>query len=64
MNMGEVVDSLKMGLFLRRATWPNITYIYLDGDIIMYSHLGIDSVWTPNHQDLLNDDWETTMPTR
>lgn len=61
MNLSQLLKDKK---YLRRAPWPDITYIFLDGDIIMYSHLGIDTVYTPSHQDILGEDWQEVVPDR
>lgn len=64
MNFGEALVALRMGKFLTRQKWPNITYVFLKGEIIMYSHMGVDYVWTPAHLDLLAQDWTEVTPTR
>ena len=64
MRFGTVIKHLEDNKYMARRAWPNITYIFLDGEIIKYSHLGIDSVWTPSHQDLLKSDWYEVIPER
>lgn len=64
MNIGNAVKALKDGVYMARRKWPGITYILLDGEIINYSHLGIDSPWIPTHPDLLATDWYEVIPDR
>lgn len=64
MNISNAISLMRKGKFVARRAWPGITYIYLDGEIIKYSHLGIDSVWTPSHIDLLKTDWKEVIPER
>lgn len=64
MNIGDAVAKLKDKRCMARQAWPDITYVYLFGEVIMYSHMGIESVWGPSHLDLLNDDWIEVIPGR
>ncbi len=64
MNFGGVIQQLQIGGYLTRAAWPNLTYIFLDGEIIRYSNTGIDYDWVPSHIDLMANDWDTTLPRR
>lgn len=65
MKIQFAMDVMEAQGFARRTSWPNISYIFKYGDVIMYSLLGIDSVWVPSHLDLFAADWaEIDTPTR
>lgn len=64
MNIYAALKLAKDNRYVARREWPNLTYIYLRGGDIMYSHLGIDSVWVPSHRDLLRTDWMEIIPER
>lgn len=64
MNLGNALELLNQGGYLRRDAWPGITYIFKDGEVLFYSHLGIDKLWTPTHADLLANDWSDIIPDR
>lgn len=56
--------SMKNGQYLRRDSWPGITYVFLAGEVFMRSNLGVDKPWAVSHLDLLAEDWQTTIPDR
>lgn len=65
MKIQYALDTIQQGGFCRRLGWPNQTYIFMFGDVIMLNQLGIDSVWVPSHLDLFATDWmEQVTPNR
>lgn len=64
MNIWQAIELMKDRRYVRREGWPGITYIFLIGDIIYRSHLGIDDPWTPTHKDLLTADYIEIIPER
>jgi hypothetical protein len=65
MNIQYAIETIRAGGYAYRLDWPGITYIFVYGDVIMLSQLGIDSVWVPSHVDLFASDWlEKPYPDR
>lgn len=64
MNISNAISLMLKGKYVARRKWPERTYIFLDGDVIKYSSLGIDSLWQPSHQDLLKSDYKEIIPER
>lgn len=62
MNIQGALDNIRDGRFVARQGWGERVYIYLAGDLIMYSANGWDSVWEPPHPDLLASDWQEIIP--
>lgn len=63
MNFQDIIKAGKYAARPGNPHWDERTYIYLDGDIIIYSSRGYDYTWTPSHPDLLADDWIEVIPT-
>jgi hypothetical protein len=63
-NIYSAIKLLKDKRFVARREWPNLTYLYLRGEDIMYSSLGIDTLWVPSHRDLLRNDYKEIIPER
>lgn len=60
----NIAQLLKEGKYIKREAWPGITYIFLQGEVIIFSHLGIDHTWAPSHLDILGEDWIEVVPDR
>lgn len=64
MNFGDALAIVQSGKCAARApAWDERTYIFLNGDIIIYASRGYEYTWTPSHPDLLADDWQEVLPT-
>lgn len=64
MNIYGALKLIQDRKYVARREWPNLTYLYLRGEDIMYSALGIDTLWVPSHRDLLRTDWKEIIPER
>jgi hypothetical protein len=62
MNIYEALTSISNRGFVARPKWGHRCYLFMDGDIIMYSSNGFDSPWQAPHPDLLAEDWEDIIP--
>lgn len=64
MNVQFAIDKMKDNRYVARSGWGERCYLYLDGEIFMYSRNGFDSPWQAPHPDLLADDWNEAIPQR
>lgn len=64
MNLGSAIKLMQDNRFVARKEWPNLTYVFLRGEVFMLSSVGKDDTWTPTHRDLLRNDWREIIPER
>jgi len=66
LSIGEAIFWLKKGYHVTRAAWKNPkVYLWLQegsftrgSEIRVFTIRGIDCIWSPNHDELLTDDWK------
>lgn len=62
MNILQALDLLKQNRCVARPGWGHRVYLILDGELILHSHNGYDTIWQPPHPDLFASDWVDVIP--
>lgn len=62
MNIQQAIDAMRDRRFVARPHWGHRCYVFLNGEIFMYSQNGYESTWMPSHPDLLAEDWTEVIP--
>ena len=61
-NFQFALNKMRDGRYVGRPAWGHRCYLFLDGDLLLYSSNGYDSPWVPGHPDLLAEDWGEVIP--